>query len=402
MNRLDKKKVFMLCTIIAVTASFVTGLFVYFYQISRIRGNDILLGKGNYQDIQKYMEISDLEKIINENFYKDVEQGQMVTGTLKGMVEALGDPYSVYYSEDEYKEYNQKSGADIVGIGITAGPYQGTGRLKVERVYSTSPAEGAGLAENDVILTVDGRDIAGLDYESALNTLRGPGGTTVKLTVQTGTEAPREVEVARANVDMQYVTYTMLDDSIAEIVISEFNGKCVDEFKNAIQFLKDEGAAGVIIDVRGNMDGSVQSAVSMLDEILPEGLAAYTVDKQEKRDEMTVDGEYFDIPLVVLADGNTASAAEVFAGAVQARERGKVVGTQTYGKGVVQALVDMPYSGGGVKLTNALYYAPNDKPINDGITPDMPVSNPEGRLTLETDAQLQQGIASLREMIGQG
>lgn len=398
---MDKKKLFILCAVIAVTASFVTGLFVYFYQTSRIKGNDILFGKGNYQDIQKYMEISDLEQLIKENFYQDVDQSQLVTGTLKGMVEALGDPYSVYYSEDEYKEYTQKSSADLSGIGITAGPYQGTGHLKVERVYSTSPAEGAGLVENDVILSVDGRDIAGLDYESAFNMLRGPVGTTVKLTVQTGVDAPREVEVARANVDMQYVTYTMLNDTIAEIVISEFNGKCVEEFKSAIQFLKDEGAKGVIVDVRGNMDGNVQDAVSMLDEILPEGLAAYTVDKQGKREEMKVNADFYDIPLVVMADSNTASAAEVFAGAVQARERGKVIGTQTYGKGVVQAVLDMPYSGGGVKLTNALYYAPNDKPINDGVTPDIPVSNPEGRLTFDTDAQLQQAIASLNEIIVQ-
>ncbi len=399
---MDKKRLFVLCAVIAVTASFVTGLFVYFYQMSRIKGNDILLGKGNYQDIQKYMEISDLEKIINENFYKDVDQNQLVSGTLKGMVEALGDPYSVYYSEDEYKEHTQKSSVDLAGIGITAGPYQGTGHLKVERVYSTSPAEGAGIVENDVILTVDGRDVAGLDYESALNTLRGPSGTTVKLSVQTGAEAPREIEVARANVNMQYVTYTMLNDTIAEIVISEFNGKCVDEFKQAIQFLKDEGAKGVVIDVRGNMDGSVVNAVSMLDEILPEGLAAYTVDKQQKRDELTVNADYFDLPLVIMADGNTASAAEVFAGAVQARGRGVVVGTQTYGKGVVQEILDMPYSGGGVKLTNALYYTPNDKAINDGITPDIPVSNPAGRLTFDTDAQLQQALTTLNETIGQG
>ncbi len=133
------------------------------------------------------------------------------------------------------------------------------------------------------------------------------------------------------------------------------------------------------------MDGSVQEAVSMLDEILPGGLAAYTVGKGGAREELTVDADYFDIPLVVLVDGNSASAAEVFAGAVQGRERGQIVGTQTYGKGVVQSVIDMPYSGGGVKLTNALYYTPAEKAVNDGITPDIVVSNPEGRLTFETE-----------------
>ena len=399
---MDKKRLFIVCVVIAVTASFVTGLFVYFYQTSKIKGNDILLGKGSYQDIQKYMEISDLEKIINDTYYRDVEQDDLVSGTLKGMVGALDDPYSVYYTEEEYREFNQQSDTDLVGIGVTAGPYQKTGHLKLERVYAGSPAETAGLVENDVILTIDGADVGGLDYESSLNMLRGPSGSSVKLTVQTGADAPREVEVARANVDAQRVTYTMLTDDIAQIAISEFNGNCVEEFKNAIQFLKDEEAKAVLIDVRGNMDGSALAAVSMLDEILPEGLAAYTVDKENKRDELTVDANYFEIPLVVLVDENSASAAEIFAGAVQGRQRGQVIGTRTYGKGVVQSIVDMPYSGGGVKLTSALYYTPDDKAVNDGVTPDIAVSNPEGRLTFETDAQLQQALATLGEMTAQG
>ncbi|WP_066688219.1 S41 family peptidase [Christensenella intestinihominis] len=399
---MDKKRLFIVCVVIAVTASFVTGLFVYFYQTSKIKGNDILLGKGSYQDIQKYMEISDLEKIINDTYYRDVEQDDLVSGTLKGMVGALDDPYSVYYTEEEYREFNQQSDTDLVGIGVTAGPYQKTGHLKLERVYAGSPAETAGLVENDVILTIDGADVGGLDYESSLNMLRGPSGSSVKLTVQTGADAPREVEVARANVDAQRVTYTMLTDDIAQIAISEFNGNCVEEFKNAIQFLKDEEAKAVLIDVRGNMDGSALAAVSMLDEILPEGLAAYTVDKENKRDELTVDANYFEIPLVVLVDENSASAAEIFAGAVQGRQRGQVIGTRTYGKGVVQSIVDMPYSGGGVKLTSALYYTPDDKAVNDGVTPDIAVSNPEGRLTFETDAQLQQALTTLGEMTAQG
>lgn len=399
---MDKKRLFIVCVVIAVTASFVTGLFVYFYQTSKIKGNDILLGKGSYQDIQKYMEISDLEKIINDTYYRDVEQDDLVSGTLKGMVGALDDPYSVYYTEEEYREFNQQSDTDLVGIGVTAGPYQKTGHLKLERVYAGSPAETAGLVENDVILTIDGADVGGLDYESSLNMLRGPSGSSVKLTVQTGADAPREVEVARANMDAQRVTYTMLTDDIAQIAISEFNGNCVEEFKNAIQFLKDEEAKAVLIDVRGNMDGSALAAVSMLDEILPEGLAAYTVDKENKRDELTVDANYFEIPLVVLVDENSASAAEIFAGAVQGRQRGQVIGTRTYGKGVVQSIVDMPYSGGGVKLTSALYYTPDDKAVNDGVTPDIAVSNPEGRLTFETDAQLQQALATLGEMTAQG
>ncbi len=391
---MDKKKVFVLCVAIAVTASFVTGLFVYFYQKSQIEGSEL-----NYQEIKKYMEISDLEKIIDENYYQDADEGQMVNGTLKGMVEALNDPYSVYYTADEYKEFNKQNDAELVGIGITAGPYQGSGRLKVERVYSASPAETAGIKENDVITAIGGTGIEKLDYESSLNLLRGPSGSSLKIMVQTGAEAPREVEVVRANVNAQRVTYTMLDDKTAWIIISEFNGNCVEEFKKAIEYVKTEGATGMVIDVRGNMDGSIKNAIDMLDEIVPEGVVAYTVDKAENKDEFKVSGEYFDLPLVVLVDANSASAAEVFAGAVQDRGRGQVVGSQTYGKGVVQSVFDMPYySGGGVKLTSAVYYTPEGKLINGtGITPDIPVEAPAdlANLTAETDTQLQQAIIAL-------
>ncbi|WP_066646257.1 S41 family peptidase [Christensenella timonensis] len=403
---MDKKKIIVMCAAIAATASFVTGLFVYFFQTSQLKGNELRVdGKGNYEDLKKYMEISDLETLINENFYQQVDEAPMLNGTLKGMVSALGDPYSVYYTEDEYKEYKAKSEADLAGIGISAGPYQNSGQLKIERVYSGGPAESAGLKENDVIVAVDGVALAGLDYESAFNMLRGPNGSSLTLTVVSGGQ-PQDLPITRATFDTQYVTYTMLDSvddwNIAQIVISEFNGNCVEEFKRAIQFLKDEGADGVIIDVRGNMDGSVKSAAEMLDQIVPEGSLGYSVDKNEQKDEMTADADYFDLPMVVLVDGNSASASEVFAGAVQDRARGQVVGSRTYGKGVIQAILDMPYSGGGVKLTTAVYYTPNGNLINGaGITPDVPVDPPADltALTFETDTQLQQAIATVREMV---
>ena len=403
---MDKKKIIVMCAAIAATASFVTGLFVYFFQTSQLRGNELRVdGKGNYEDLKKYMEISDLETLINENFYQQVDEAPMLNGTLKGMVSALGDPYSVYYTEDEYKEYKAKSEADLAGIGISAGPYQNSGQLKIERVYSGGPAESAGLKENDVIVAVDGVALAGLDYESAFNMLRGPNGSSLTLTVVSGGQS-QDLPITRATFDTQYVTYTMLDSvddwNIAQIVISEFNGNCVEEFKRAIQFLKDEGADGVIIDVRGNMDGSVKSAAEMLDQIVPEGSLGYSVDKNEQKDEMTADADYFDLPMVVLVDGNSASASEVFAGAVQDRARGQVVGSRTYGKGVIQAILDMSYSGGGVKLTTAVYYTPNGNLINGaGITPDVPVDPPAdlAALTFETDTQLQQAIATVREMV---
>ncbi|MEG0834621.1 MAG: S41 family peptidase [Christensenellaceae bacterium] len=398
---MDKKKVIILCAAIALMASFVTGMLVYFSVVSKEKGNEIRVGAGSYEDIKKYMEISDLEKIINDTYYQNVEEKALIDGAMKGMVGSLNDPYSAYYTEEEYKEYNDKNSGTFVGIGAAAGPYNGSGQLKIETVYAGSPAETAGLHENDIITAVDGVALAKMDYEGALNLIQGPSGSTVVLAVLSDGQM-KEVSIVRAEVQTQFVFYTMLDEQIANIVITEFHGKCVDEFKAALQFVKDEGAKGIVIDLRGNLGGNMKDAIDMLDEIMPPSLLVYTIDKNDKRDEWKADDQYTDIPITVLVDGNSASSSEIFAAAVQDNARGKIVGTQTYGKGVVQSIVDMPYSGGGVKLTNAVYYTPSGKMINDtGITPDEVVELPADltKLTQETDTQLQKGIEVVRSEI---
>ncbi|MEG0585957.1 MAG: S41 family peptidase [Christensenellaceae bacterium] len=398
---MDKKKVIILCAAIALMASFVTGMLVYFSVVSKEKGNEIRVGAGSYEDIKKYMEISDLEKIINDTYYQNVEEKALIDGAMKGMVGSLNDPYSAYYTEEEYKEYNDTNSGTFVGIGAAAGPYNGSGQLKIETVYAGSPAETAGLHENDIITAVDGVAIAKMDYEGAVNLIQGPSGSTVVLAVLSDGQM-KEVSIVRAEVQTQFVFYTMLDEQIANIVITEFHGKCVDEFKAALQFVKDEGAKGIVIDLRGNLGGNMKDAIDMLDEIMPPSLLVYTIDKNDKRDEWKADDQYTDIPITVLVDGNSASSSEIFAAAVQDNARGKIVGTQTYGKGVVQSIVDMPYSGGGVKLTNAVYYTPSGKMINDtGITPDEVVELPADltKLTQETDTQLQKGIEVVRSEI---
>ncbi|MEG1158195.1 MAG: S41 family peptidase, partial [Christensenellaceae bacterium] len=342
---MDKKKVIILCAAIALMASFVTGMLVYFSVVSKEKGNEIRVGAGSYEDIKKYMEISDLEKIINDTYYQNVEEKALIDGAMKGMVGSLNDPYSAYYTEEEYKEYNDTNSGTFVGIGAAAGPYNGSGQLKIETVYAGSPAETAGLHENDIITAVDGVAIAKMDYEGAVNLIQGPSGSTVVLAVLSDGQM-KEVSIVRAEVQTQFVFYKMLDEQIANIVITEFHGKCVDEFKAALQFVKDEGAKGIVIDLRGNLGGNMKDAIDMLDEIMPPSLLVYTIDKNNKRDEWKADDQYTDIPITVLVDGNSASSSEIFAAAVQDNARGKIVGTQTYGKGVVQSIVDMPYSGG--------------------------------------------------------
>ena len=394
----------ILCAVITATACFVTAMFTYFYITSQERGNEILLGSGNYEDITKYMEISDLEKIIDDYYYRDVEEGTLVSGALKGMVNSLGDPYSVYYSEEEYKEYTANSEGLFVGVGMVMEPYtKDTGYLKVVRTYNGGPAQENGILADDVIVAVNGVNLKNLDYDGAVSLVTGPSGSEVTLTVSTD-NVSRDVTVTRTEVQAPAVFENMLDDRVGYIIISEFSGDCVDEFKEALRVLREEEeASGIVIDLRGNMGGNVNYALDMLDEIMPEGLLGYSIDKSGDKTEWTADENYSDIPISVLVNGGTASASEIFAGAVQDGKRGKIIGSVTYGKGVSQAVMNMPYSGGGVKLTTATYFTPRGHEINGvGITPDEVVELTESAATLtaETDKQLQAAKQAIYDQAG--
>jgi carboxyl-terminal processing protease len=235
-------------------------------------------------------------------------------------------------------------------------------------------------------------------------------GSKVTLTVQrSGSADPIAVSIVRAEVQAQYVFYSMLPNTkYADVSITEFHGDVSKTFQEAMKFVKDQKATGMILDLRDNLGGSVKECVDIAKMILPKGLICYTLDKAGKRDEYTADtdGQNSSIPLVVLVNGNTASASEIIAGAIQDDGRGKLVGTQTYGKGVVQSVLDMPYSGGGVKLTSAVYFTPRGRNINGvGLTPDATVDLPadvksgKAALTADTDTQLKMAIDMMNNLL---
>lgn len=403
---MEKRKVAVICIAIALTAAFVSGLFVYFWMASKQHDNEIRIEQsGNYETLSKYLRLGDLETIINQYYYKEADQDELVDGALRGMVDALGDPFSAYYTEEEYTSYLADLEGTNVGIGAAFSPIAKTsGLLRVKRVYGGGPAETAGITTEDVIIGVDGVGLADLDFDGATALISGPSGSSVVLTVQRNGEA-RNVELTRANVDAPAVSYTMLDDAVGLVVINSFSGDCVEEFRNALSRLEEEeGARAVVIDLRGNMSGTVANAVQILDEIVPRGLLVYSVDRNGARSEWEADTAYDDIPLAVIVDESTASAAEVFAAAIQQRGRGSVVGQTTFGKGVEQAVEQMPYGvGGGVKLTTAEYYTADGSAINGtGVVPDETVQMPaEGvAVTLSTDPQIQTAKDNVRDVLG--
>ena len=401
---MEKKKVVFLCTAVALTVCVVSCLFTSVYLKSSAKTSEVRLESEDYAGISELMDIMDLKNIIQETYYRDVDEETLLNGALKGMVEALNDPYSVYYPEDEYNEYTQKNDGTFVGVGITVQKDSETGYLRVIDLDSEGPAEQAGVQVGDVIIQVDGADIAAMQYDEVQDALKGPVGSAVSLTLQNSDGEQRTLSIVRAEVKNRYVFYTMYDD-IAYTVISEFHGDVSADFEKALQYARDEGACGMVIDLRNNLGGSVKECTEIADMILPEGMIVYMEDKQGERTEYLADKDYDDIPIVLLVNGATASASEILAGAVQDRQRGSVIGTQTYGKGIVQSVKDMPYSGGGVKLTSSVYYTPNGRSINEvGITPDIEVQLPEEvlsgeqKLNAQTDTQLIRAMEELHKL----
>ncbi len=402
------KKVIYLCCAVALATFVATGTFTYYYVTNKTSGNEVRLSDEDYGSIKQFLDVGDLQKLINEYYFKDIDAQALVNGALKGMVQALNDPYSVYYSEAEYKAYNEKNDGTFVGIGATVSKDEETGYLKVVNIYTGAPAETAGLKVSDLITKIDNVDVKNMGIDELQDLLKGPVGSSVALTILPGgADTPSVINVVRAQLQNQYVFYTMIGDtSFAHISITEFHGDVSKTFEDAMKFVKDEEAQGVILDLRNNLGGSVKECVEIADMILPNGLICYTLDKEGKRDEYNADDQYNNVPIIVLVNGDTASASEILAGAIQDEGRGKLVGTQTYGKGVVQSILDMPYSGGGVKLSSALYYTPKGRNINGiGLTPDAVVELPEdvkagsAALTIDTDTQLKMAIDMLNQQL---
>jgi len=398
---LERRHVAFICCIVAATACVFTWLLTTLYVGSNTaKTTELRLSEEKYDRISELLDLSDLEDIITKYYYKDVEEETLVNGALKGMVEALDDPYSVYYTEEEYKEYNDLNEGTYVGIGVSLAKDADTGDTVVVNVLEDSPAEKAGIMIGDILKSVDGVVIAGSEPSEIVEAIEGPVGTPVKLTVIHDGEE-RDVDIVRAELQRQFVYYTMYDN-LCYVLIDKFHGEAAADFEKALKFAEDNSAEGLIVDVRNNRGGSVNECTKIADMLLGDSLIFYTVDREGNRTDHFSDAAHNELPLAVIVNGASASSSEILAGALQDNKRGYVVGTVTYGKGVVQSIVDMPYSGGGVKVTSSVYYTPNGTCINGtGITPDYEVNLPDEvlngdeKLTFETDTQLQAAITYL-------
>ena len=343
-------------------------------------------------DTQK--KLSKIQRIVKEKFLYEEDSDALQDGILKGYVDGLDDVYSVYYDEEETKALQESTSGEYSGVGAVLTEDATTGVVTIVEVYEDSPAEKAGLKAEDILYKVDDTEVTGMDLSKVVSYIKGDKGTDVTLTVIRGDQSDEiELIATRAKVEAHTVSCKMLEDNIGYIKVTEFDTVTSEQYTAALDDLESQGMERLIVDLRNNPGGNVSTVCDMLDRMLPEGLIVYTQDKDGNKNEATSDEEnQFTKPLVVLMNGNSASASEIYAGAIQDYGLGKIVGTQSYGKGVVQQIFDLG-DGTSLKLTIADYYTPKGRNINgEGITPDVEVEYQEDENNSEADNQLDKAI----------
>lgn len=346
-----------------------------------------------------------IEEIIDERYTGEVDKELMEADMYKGMMISLGDPYSAYYTAEEYEELNTETTGAYKGIGVVMQMQMDTGMVKVVRCYEGAPGAKAGLLPEDILVQVNGEDISGLELSEVVDRVKGSKDEVAHLTVvREGEEDYLEFDVPLEEVNIPVVAHEMLEDNIGYISLYEFTEQTEPQYLEAFEDLKNQGMERLIIDVRNNPGGLLTSVCGILNDILPEGLIGYTEDKEGTREEIDSDGKNeLDIPLAVLVNGNSASASEIFAGAIQDYEKGTIVGTTTFGKGIVQSVLPLS-DGSAVKTTTAKYYTPKGRCIHGtGITPDVEVELTKGleqkaELTRQEDNQLQKAVETVKSI----
>lgn len=338
-----------------------------------------------------------IDSVLDSFYFEEVDDEKAKDSIYKAYLSSYDDKYTVYYTADEYKKLTETTNGTFSGIGAVCQISSEGGILLVD-VYESGAGYKAGLRSGDRIIQVDGTDVTDMDLSSAVALVKGEKGTQVGLKiVRDG--ATSDYTVVRDEIEVQTVNYAITEDNIGYISVSQFENVTAKQFKAAIEDLKSEGAKGIIIDIRNNPGGLLTTVISMLKDILPNGLIVYTEDKDGNRKEYSDnDNEELDMPLAVLVNGNSASASEIFAGAIQDYGKGVIVGTQTFGKGIVQTVKPLT-DGSAIKFTIAKYFTPKGQDIHGkGVTPDVVV---EYDKDADEDIQISAALESVRAQINQ-
>ncbi len=395
-NRTKVYKIIMLIILVAFVTFIITSIGMYQY----LTGDVSLLSNSNSEDIASTLD--KYRNIIDKYYLGDVDDEKLKEGAIKGYIEGLGDPYTEYISKDDMETYLEDTLGNFVGIGIYMVKDENTNTIKVLAPIEGSPAEKAGVLPGDTIVSIDGTQYSGDQMSVAANKIKGEEGSTVKLQILRDNQT-LDFEIKRENIKVNPVDGKVLENNIGYIQFSSFDEGTAEDFKAKYEELKNQGINSLIIDLRNNGGGIVDEALQIANYILDkDSVVLYEVDKNNKEDvKKTTDDPIINVPIILLTNENTASASEILAGALKDAGKAKIVGTKTYGKGVIQQVMTLK-DGSGLKITTEKYLTPNRSEINKiGIEPDEKVELPDSlknQLVIDEkeDTQLQKAIEMLK------
>lgn len=357
-------------------------------------------------------EMEMLKGLIDENFLFDYEEKDLYDGSLKGMFANLGDPYTQYYTKEEFSKLMESIDGRYKGIGVLVQASK-EGLIKVVQVFDDSPAKEAGMKAGDYITKVEGKEFTADQMEEAVALMKGDEDTTVNITIKRISDDKPEGEDINLKVDRRDVRVDTVDESIKEvdgkkigyIHIKSFDDVTKEDFDKSYKKLKDGGIEGLVLDLRNNPGGSLDVCLDIADKFLDEGTIVTTKDKKGNVVTEESDAEMDDIPMTVLVNENSASASEILSGALKDRKRAKVIGQKTFGKGIVQKLFPLN-DGSGAKITISEYHTPSGAKINKvGVSPDIEATNDNPDLeikeeNLDKDSQYQKALGELLKEMG--
>ena len=403
-----KKNITLLVIVVIVTNTITFGLTNL---MSVNLNNKMYIPKVEYDQLTSvyndYSKIMNVEGFIKDNYLKDVDDDKLMEGQLKGLVQSLEDPYSVYMTKEEFKSIMEETSGSFGGIGVVVTPGEDNLITVVSPIEGT-PGERAGIKSGDKIIKVDGQEFIAENMDAAVKIMRGEPNTGVTLTImridKDGKNETIDLEIIREVIRVETIQAEILEDDIGYIKITSFDELTYKDFKRELDRLGTENIKGLVIDLRNNPGGLLSVTGKIADELLGDVDIVYTQTKDGKREYIKSGKSMVNYPLTLLVNGGSASASEILAGAIKDHKRGKLIGTTTFGKGVVQRLKDLP-DGSGLKLTISEYFTPNGINIHGiGIEPDIVVDLPEdiegiGVEYLDQDIQLRKAIEVIRSEI---
>ncbi|HZK02261.1 MAG TPA: S41 family peptidase [Anaerovoracaceae bacterium] len=395
-----KKRNLAILLVIALCSGFV--LMAAYNQVHGVVTDQISISAEEYENYKRikkdYTQLDELQQLIEEKYYIPLDKEKLYEGMYKGLFAGIGDPYSAYLTKKEYEDLMIAASGEYEGIGVTIAPDK-QGLINVVAPIDDTPAFKAGIKSDDKIIAVDGVEYNGDTIDAAATAMRGKGGTSVNIRILRGEEI-KELTLKRAKITMNTVKEETINDNIGYIRISSFEKHTAEDFSTALRNMEVSGVDGLIIDLRDNPGGLVDVSIKIADLLLPEGIITYTEDRKGEKNYYKSDANATNIPFVVLINGGSASASEIIAGAIKDNDVGQIVGTTSYGKGIIQEIVQLK-NGDATKLTIMQYFSPDGEKIHEkGVEPDYIVELKledltDGILTKENDRQLQKAIELL-------